>query len=69
MKGIATKTMQPIIITLNQTVLLPVDIWLGGMKLKMKASNEPKKPTPPTIHIRELPFLPILKARGASFMI
>jgi hypothetical protein len=61
--------MQPIIITLNQTVLLPVEIWLGGMKLNTKASNEPKKPMPPTSHIKKLPFLPILNARGASFMI
>lgn len=61
--------MQPPNITAYHTVLLPVEIWLGGMKLKTKASNEPKKPTPPTIHIKALPFLPILNERGASFML
>ena len=49
--------MAPIISTENQTVLLPVEIWLGGMKLRIKASNDPQKPRPPTNHIKPLPRL------------
>ena len=41
MNGATTTMIAPIINTENQTVLLPVEIWLGGIKLRMKASNEP----------------------------
>ena len=56
--GAITTTIAPTIRTVNHTVLLPVEIWLGGIKLNMNASNEPQKPRPPISHIRPLPFLP-----------
>lgn len=63
-----TMTMHPIINTEYQTALLPVAICPGGMKLRMKASNDPAKPTTPSSHIRPLPF-PSLNGRGASFIL
>ena len=69
MNGATTTMMAPIINTENQTVLLPVDIWLGGMKLRMKASNEPQNPRPPTNHIRPLPDLPIRNGRLSFFIL
>lgn len=66
--GAATTTITPIKSTANHTVLLPVAIWLGGIKLSTKASNEPKKPRPPTSHIKPLPFLPIRNGRPAFFI-
>lgn len=68
MNGITTMTTQPIISTEYHTVLLPVFIWLGGMKLKTNAKSEPPKPTNPMIHIRRLP-LPRRKGRGADFIL
>ena len=47
MNGAITTISAPMISTENHTVLLPVEIWLGGMKLSTNASNEPQKPRPP----------------------
>ena len=69
MNGATTTTKAPIINTENQTVLLPVEIWLGGMKLNIKASKDPQNPSPPIIHIRLLPFFPIRNGRLAFFML
>ena len=63
-----TMTMQPIISTEYHTELLPVSICPGGMKLRMNASREPQKPTPPIIHIKVLP-LPIRNGLVASFIL
>ena len=68
MNGTATKTIHPPNITPYHTALLPVEICPGGIKLNTKANKEPKKPTPAIIHIKKLPFLPIRKSRGASFI-
>lgn len=68
MNGAITTTSAPMISTENHTVLLPVEIWLGGMKLSTNASSEPQKPRPPTSHIRPLPPLPIRNGRF-SFLI
>ena len=38
-----------------QTVVLPVAICAGGIKLNTNANNEPKNPTPAIIHIVVLP--------------
>lgn len=59
-KGAPTTTTHPIANTEYHTALLPVAIWAGGMKLRIKASNEPQNPTPLTSHIIQFPFLPIL---------
>ena len=67
--GATTTMIAPIINTENQTVLLPVEIWLGGIKLRMKASNEPQKPRPPTNHIKPLPDLPIRNGRFSFFIL
>ena len=66
--GITTITMHPTTRTEYQTVLLPVWICPGGMKLRMNASNEPANPTTPITHIRPLPF-PSLNGRGVSFIL
>ena len=60
--------MQPIIKTEYQTVLLPVAIWPGGMKLRTNARSEPANPTTPSSHISPLP-LPSLNGRGVSFIL
>ena len=66
--GAATTTITPIKSTANHTVLLPVAIWLGGIKLNTKASNEPRKPKPPTSHINPLPLWPMRNGRPAFFI-
>ena len=66
--GITTITMHPIISTEYQTVLLPVSICPGGMKLRIKARSEPQNPVAAIIHISALP-LPNLKGRGADFIL
>ncbi len=55
--------------TENHTVLLPTEIWLGGTKLRMKASSAPQKPTVPIVHIRPLPFLPRRNGRAVPFIL
>lgn len=61
--GIPVTTTHPVISTAYQTVLLPVDICAGGIKLNTKASSEPRNPSPATIHISRLPFFPMLNGR------
>lgn len=67
--GAMTTINAPIINTENHTVLLPVEIWLGGMKLRMNASNDPQKPRPPMNHIKPLPDLPIRNGRFSFFIL
>ena len=62
--GITTITIAPMISTKNHTVLLPVAICDGGMKLSTKAKSEPQKPKPARNHIRTLPR-PKRKGRSA----
>ena len=69
MKGAITTTRAPIISTENHTVLLPTEIWLGGMKLSTKASREPRNPSPPMNHIMPLPLPPMRKGRLLFFML
>ncbi len=59
----------PMMSTENHTVLLPVEIWLGGIKLSTNASNDPQKPSPPMSHINPLPFLPIRNGRFSFFIL
>ena len=69
MNGAATTTNAPMIRTANHTVLLPVEIWLGGIKLSTNANSEPQNPRPPTNHISPLPLPPIRNGRFAFFML
>ena len=45
----------------------PTAICPGGMKLRMNANNEPRKPNPPMSHIRPFPLLPMRNGRATSF--
>ena len=66
--GAPTTTTQPIISTENHTVLLPVEIWLGGTKLSTNASRAPQKPRQPRNHISPLP-LPRRNGRSVFFIL